>query len=65
MLSKIRRSERVFPHIVGWGSLEDAVARVRAHLDARADHIGIQVLPSHPAGLPRREWRELAEALVG
>ena len=58
-------SDRLVDAIVGWGSLDDAVARVRAHLDAGADHVCIQVLPSDPAGLPRREWRELAEALIG
>ena len=58
-------SDRLVDAIVGWGSLHDVVARVRAHLDAGADHVCVQVLPSDPAGLPRREWRELAEALIG
>ncbi len=57
-------SDRLVDAIVGWGSLDNAVARVQAHLDAGADHVCIQVLPSDPAGLPRREWRELAEALI-
>ena len=58
-------SDRLVDAIVGWGSLDDVVARVRAHLDAGADHVCVQVLPSDPAGLPRREWRELAAALIG
>ncbi len=58
-------SDRLVDAIVGWGSLDDVVARVRAHLAAGADHVCLQVLPSDPAGLPRREWRELAEALIG
>ncbi len=58
-------SDRLVDAIVGWGSLDDVVARVRAHLDVGADHVCVQVLPSDPAGLPRREWRELAEALLG
>ena len=58
-------SDRLVDAIVGWGSLDDVVARVRAHLEAGADHVCLQVLPSDPAGLPRREWRELAEALIG
>ena len=58
-------SDRLVDAIVGWGSLNDVVARVRAHLDAGADHVCVQVLPSDPAGMPRREWRELAEALIG
>jgi probable F420-dependent oxidoreductase len=58
-------SDRLVDAIVAWGSLDDVVARVRAHLAAGADHVCLQVLPSDPAGLPRREWRELAEALIG
>ena len=58
-------SDRLIDAVVGWGSLDDVVARVRAHLEAGADHVCLQVLLSDPAGLPRREWRELAEALIG
>ncbi len=57
-------SDRLVDAIVAWGSLDDVVGRVRAHLDAGADHVCIQVLPHEPAALPRREWRELAEALL-
>ena len=58
-------SDRLVDAIVAWGSLDDVGARVRAHLDAGADHVGVQVLPADPAGVPRREWRKLAAALVG
>lgn len=57
-------SDRLVDAIVGWGSLDEVVARVRAHLDAGADHVCIQVLPADPTELPRREWRELAAALL-
>ncbi len=57
-------SDRLVDAIVAWGSLDDVVGRVRAHLDAGAGHVCIQVLPHEPAALPRREWRELAEALL-
>jgi probable F420-dependent oxidoreductase len=57
-------SDRLVDAIVAWGSLDDVVGRVRAHLDAGADHVCIQVLPHEPAALPRREWRALAEALL-
>ena len=57
-------SNRLVDAIVGWGSLNDIVARVQAHLDGGADHVCLQVLPSDPAALPRREWRELAAALI-
>jgi probable F420-dependent oxidoreductase len=49
--------------IVAWGSLDDIVARVKAHLAAGADHVSVQVLPADPAGLPMAEWRELATAI--
>jgi len=49
--------------IVAWGSLDTVVARVKAHLDAGADHVSVQVLPADPRGLPLAEWRELATAL--
>ena len=49
--------------IVAWGSLDDIVARLKAHLDAGADHVSVQVLPADPGGLPLAEWRELAAAI--
>ena len=58
-------SDRLVDAIVAWGSIEDVVGRVRAHLDAGADHVCIQALPADPRSLPRREWRELAAALLG
>jgi probable F420-dependent oxidoreductase len=58
-------SDRLVDALVGWGGLDDVVERVRAHLEAGADHVCIQVLPSDQTAIPRREWRELAEALLG
>jgi probable F420-dependent oxidoreductase len=58
-------SDRLVDAVVGWGSLNDIAARVQAHLDAGADHVCVQVLPSDPVDMPRREWRELAAALIG
>ena len=57
-------SDKLVDAIVAWGSLEDVVARVQAHLDAGADHVCLQVVPSQPGTLPKREWRELASALL-
>jgi probable F420-dependent oxidoreductase len=57
-------SDRLVDALVGWGSLDDVAGRVQAHLEAGADHVCIQVLPSDPTAIPRREWRELAEALL-
>ena len=58
-------SDRLVDALVGWGSLDDVVDRVNAHLDAGADHVCIQVLPAERSAIPRREWRELAGALLG
>ncbi len=49
--------------IVAWGTLDQIVARIRTHLDAGANHVCVQVLPSDPKALPMAEWRELATAI--
>jgi len=49
--------------IVAWGTLDQIVARLKAHLDAGANHVAVQVLPADPAGLPMAEWRQLATAI--
>ena len=56
-------ADRLVDAIVAWGTMDDALARVQAHLDAGADHVCIQVLDADMAHLPRTEWRELAAAL--
>jgi hypothetical protein len=43
--------------------LDATVARVREHLDAGASHVCLQVLGGDD-GLPRDDWRRLAEALL-
>jgi 2-methylisocitrate lyase-like PEP mutase family enzyme len=48
--------------IVAWGTVDDAVARVKAHFDAGASHVSIQVLDADVAALPMAQWRELAAA---
>jgi probable F420-dependent oxidoreductase len=57
-------SDALVDAIVAWGDLDRISARVKAHLDAGADHVGVQVLPADPSALPMAEWRELA-SLVG
>lgn len=44
--------------------LDGAVARVRAHLDAGASHVCVQVLGPDPFAAPREDWRALASALL-
>jgi probable F420-dependent oxidoreductase len=58
-------SDRMVDAVVAWGSPEAIAERVRAHLDAGADHVCLQVLASDPNGLPLAGWRALAPALVG
>jgi probable F420-dependent oxidoreductase len=58
-------SDRLVDAIVAWGDVEAIVRRVRAHHDAGADHVCVQVLDANPAVLPMQQWRELAPALLG
>jgi probable F420-dependent oxidoreductase len=57
-------SDRLVDAIVAWGDVDTVVQRVRAHHDAGADHVCVQVLASDIRTVPQREWRELAEALL-
>ncbi|MGJ6965701.1 TIGR03620 family F420-dependent LLM class oxidoreductase [Streptosporangium sp. G11] len=53
-------SDRLVDAIVAHGDADVIAERVRAHLDAGADHVCLQVLTATPAALPMREWRELS-----
>ena len=57
-------SDEVVDAIVAWGSQDDALARVKAHHDAGADHVCIQILTEDPKVLPTEGWRQMAEALL-
>ncbi|BBZ10032.1 TIGR03620 family F420-dependent LLM class oxidoreductase [Mycobacterium branderi] len=56
-------SDRLVDAIVAWGSLEQIADRVRAHLDAGADHVCVQVQTGNAQYLPLAEWRELASII--
>lgn len=56
-------SDALVDAIVAWGELDAIVERVRAHLDAGADHVCVQVLTADPRALPMDEWRRLADAV--
>jgi probable F420-dependent oxidoreductase len=59
-------SDRLVDAVVAWGGPEQVMGRVRAHLDAGADHVCLQVLDPDPNGLPMVGWRALAPmALLG
>lgn len=59
-------SDRLVDAIVAWGDVDTVVERVRAHRDAGADHVCLQVLGTDPSNArtpPLDEWRRLAPAL--
>lgn len=49
--------------LVAWGDVDAVVGRVGEHLDAGADHVAVQVLPTTKRGVPDAQWRELAAPL--
>jgi hypothetical protein len=52
---------------VAWGEADQIAARVRAHLDAGADHVCVKVVRGAPGGDATDlldEWRALAAALL-
>ncbi len=55
-------SDRLVDAIVAWGAVDAVLARIRAHLDAGADHVCIQVIDGGTAP-PVEAWRTLAGAL--
>jgi probable F420-dependent oxidoreductase len=57
-------NDRLVDTICAWGSADAIAARVKAHLDAGADHVALQILVDDRRGLPRREWTDLAPALL-
>jgi probable F420-dependent oxidoreductase len=58
-------SDRLVDAIVAWGDVDAVVKRVRAHHDAGADHVCVQVLDADVRALPMPQWRTLAPALLG
>ena len=62
-----RVSDRLCDAMVAWGGVETIVSRVKAQIDAGADHVCVKVVRGAPGGeatdlLP--QWRELAAALL-
>lgn len=56
-------SDRLVDAVVAWGNMDAILRRIRAHHDAGADHVCVQVLDADPRTLPMPQWRELAAAL--
>ncbi len=59
-----RGSDRLVDDLVFWGDLDTIVAKLHGHLDAGADHVGIQVIGVEPGESAMPHWRRLAEALL-
>ena len=56
-------SDRLIDAIVAWGDIDTIAARVKAHHDAGADHVCVQVI-AEDATPPVDAWRALAPALL-
>ena len=56
-------SDKLVDAIVAWGTLDDIHARIKAHLDAGADHVSIQVLSANPTAVTMNEFKELASLI--
>ncbi len=56
-------SDRVVDAIVAWGDIDTVASRVKAHRDAGASHVCVQVLQSG-TDIPTSAWGELASALI-
>jgi probable F420-dependent oxidoreductase len=57
-------SDRLVDAIVAWGDVDAIAERVRAHHDAGADHVCVQVLPIGDIERVMHDYRLLAEALL-
>ena len=55
-------SDRLIDAVIPWGDAGAVAARLRAHLEAGADHVCIQVIADHH-DFPLQQYRELAAAL--
>ena len=50
--------------LVAWGDVDAIQSRVKAHHDAGADHVAVQVLPGDNPEYVLGVYRELAPALL-
>ncbi|NUT90753.1 MAG: TIGR03620 family F420-dependent LLM class oxidoreductase [Saccharothrix sp.] len=58
-------SDRFVDDMVFWGELDTVVDRLHTHLEAGADHVGVQVIGVETGQTAMPQWRVLAEALLG
>jgi probable F420-dependent oxidoreductase len=57
-------SDRLIDAVVAWGDVNSIVARVKAHLDAGADHVCVQLRADSSADPSIAGYRELAAGLL-
>lgn len=57
-------SDRLVDAVIAWGDVETVAARVRAHHEAGADHVAVQVQPIGDIDRVMADYRRLAEALA-
>ena len=57
-------SDRLVDDVVAWGDLDQVTSRIRAHIEAGADHVCVQVLAEDVRVLPMDAWSALAERLL-
>ena len=57
-------SDRLIDAVIAWGDVDAIVARVKAHLDAGADHVCVQLRAESSADPALEGYRELAAAML-
>ncbi|HEX8006168.1 MAG TPA: TIGR03620 family F420-dependent LLM class oxidoreductase [Trebonia sp.] len=57
-------SDRFVDDFVFWGDLGSIAGKLHAHVEAGADHVGIQVIGIKPGQTAMPYWRALADALL-
>jgi probable F420-dependent oxidoreductase len=57
-------SDRFIDDFVFWGDLDTIAGKLQAHVQAGADHVGIQVIGIKPGQTAMPYWRMLAEAVL-
>jgi probable F420-dependent oxidoreductase len=57
-------SDRLVDDLVLWGRPDSIADRLRAHLEAGADHVAIQVIGTEPGQTAMPYWRELGDMLL-
>ncbi|MFI6790264.1 TIGR03620 family F420-dependent LLM class oxidoreductase [Nonomuraea sp. NPDC050383] len=57
-------SDRLVDDLVFWGDLDAVVEKLHGHLEAGADHVGVQVIGVEPGRTAMPHWRLLGDALL-